>query len=436
MTSTEKLEKHLTQLLPADSIQSTADKDAVSFLRKANKLEKKGKPIEAANHYAALSILLKDNANIAILTARTYQKSGEMDDAARWFLITAKRYALNYQISKSVAALRIYSQIKPEDKVNPKRIYDLCLTHGADEDLTPSIVLDDKDIAGNKLLATDFFKTFDSQNINYLMENLTYHKLSDGEVISKSGDKAKSLYIIISGAVSGYLTLHNKRTYLGDVGENDICGETAYFTGGLRTAEMIAKGETELFELPYSLCDKFKVELPSFSARVEKLYRDRMLIKQLALTNLFSAVTPSCRDWVASKMKPVQVKAGELLLKHNDKSLDVYMVRTGKLAVTLEIAGEERLLKTIETGAIVGETAIVAMNQRTATVRAITNSILMKLDGKDYQSFYMKSKPLQDTLEIIKQRQIMTTFDIMKRIKLVEGDDACEILLQKIWAHR
>ena len=435
MTDIKKLEIELMQSLKAAKVKHLDDKEAVDLLNTIKKLVKKRKLSEAASHYAALALVLEKNPSLSLQAARGYHKSGENDAAARWFLITANRYAQAFLAPKSLAALRIYLQLKPDDTEGAKRVYELCLKNGAKDINPPSMMLTDADRAGSKLLASDLFSAFDSANFDNLMKNLTYHKFTDGQVITKMGEQASSLFIIISGAISGYLTLNNKRTYLGDVTENNICGETAYFTGGRRTAEMISKGITEVFELPYSLLDEFKQNHPSFNQRIEELYKQRMLVKQLALTTLFEEVTAQCREWVASKMKPVALPAGETLITQNDSELDVYLVRSGKLAVTLNVDGTDHLVKTVETSGIVGETAIVANNRRTASVRTITNCILMKLDGKDFETLYAGSKPLQDILQKIKKQHIKETFDLMNSAKQVEGDDTCEVLIKDIWSH-
>lgn len=435
MPESKALEKQLIQHLRKENVRSAKDAEALSFLKKVNILLKKNKNVEAASHHAALAAVLEKNAALSLKAARSYQKASAFDAAARWFLIAAERYANDIETSKSVAALRMYIQLKPEDKKNPKRIYDLCIQHGASRDNPPSILLSEADVASSKLLASEFFETFDSASFDHLLKNLNYHKFQDGEVLTKMGAKATSLFIIISGAVSGYLILHNKRTYLGDIGEGSICGETAYFTGGWRTAEMIAKGETEVFELPYSLLDQFKTELPCFNQRIEKLYQCRMLVKQLALTTLFEGVTAQCREWVATRMQSKVIKPGQVLIKQGEKTLDMYLVRRGKLAVTISVGGEARLLKTIETGGIVGETAIVANQQRTATVYAYTDCILMKLNAENYKAFYASSKPIQNILEKLKKRHLSETFDLMKNNKSVEGDETCKILLKNIWSH-
>ncbi len=434
MVNSIKAEKVVSSALAHAVITNMDDKEAVEIVKKAKKLVQKKKFLEAAHQYGGLASKLHRDADIALLAAQTYQKANDEDSAARWLLQSAERYANDLHATKALAVLRIYLKLRPDDKENAKRVYEVCKQGGA-IDKTPSIMLTDEDRAGSKLLASDLFSSFDSSHIDTLMKNLKYRKLKDKEVLNIMGEKATSLYIIISGAISGYLTLNNKRTYLGDVHEDDICGETAYFTGGRRTAELIANGETEIFELPYAMLDSFKSKFTVFNKSIEELYRTRMLVKQLALTPVFEAITADCRETLAKKMHPVKIKAGATLFKQDDSSLDLFLVRSGKLAITIEVKGEQRLLKTVETGAIIGEMAIAAGHKRTATIRAISDCILMRLKGEDYEDFHRNCPPLQQVLMSRKKQHVMETLDIMKNKQTTEGDDTCEVLIKNIWAN-
>jgi len=426
--------KHkLIKTLKLTNVKSLEDKAVAATLLQIEKFKQKNKLLDAAQYYAALATVLDKNAGLALHAARSFQKAGELDHASKWYLTTAETYAKAMEAPKAIAALRIYAQLNPEDTDNPKRVYELCLKHGANDTSPPSIIISNEDRAGSKLLASDFFKTFDSANYDHLITNLTYHKFKDSEVINKMGAKATSLYIVISGSVSGYLIINKKRTYLGDIGENNIFGETAYFTGGKRTAESITHGETEVFELPYAMLDEFKNTLPSFNKRIEILYKKRMLIKQLASTYLFRRAASKAREWLASRMKPVILSSGHTIFLQNDSSTDLYLVRAGKLAVTITVGDTERLVKTVETGAIVGETSLVAKKRRTASVRTITDCVLMKLDGDNFETFYAKNEVIAGVLEKIKRQHIIETLELMRNIKHVEGDDTCEILLKDAW---
>ena len=432
MAQTKALEQSLVAEIKQLGIQSLNDPATQFFLKHTQKLLQNKKLAEAANRYAALAIVLgEEGSNIALQAAQVYQKDGDSVSAARWFLSAAEGYVKHYP-SKAIAALRRYTQLKPDDVTNPYRIYKMC----GDEYLaTESLLhgLSDEDRAGHRLVSSQLFETFDKSNFNALLQGLRYRKLKDKEVLTKMGEDAKTMFIVISGKLSGYLTLKGKYTYLGDVGEDDICGETAYFTGGRRTAEIVAKGETEVFELPYALLDKFQEDFTSFRQNIEDKYKTRILEKQLALTSVFADINADVRIQIAKMMTTIHLKAGETLFQEHGEGMDVYIVRSGKLAVTINVKGCESLVKTVETSGVVGEISIVANGKRTATVRAISDAVLMRLDGEDYRKFYTQCERLRQSLQMLKKTQVKETLHVMKSSQEVDGDDTCSILLHNIW---
>jgi len=432
--ATNTLEKVLVKELKTLGVSALTDRGAQNFLKTAQQLLQKGKLREAAYHYAALaSVLGEKSPKAALQAAQVYHKAGLHDDAAKWYLQAAEWLAHHYP-SQAIAALRRYTQLKPDDVTNPYRIYKMC---GDEYFATESLLhgLSDEDRAGHRLVSSQLFEAFDKSNFNALLQGLRYRKLKDGEVLSKMGEPADSMFIVIRGLLSGYLTLHGRRVYLGDIGEDDVCGEVAYFTGGRRTTEIVAKGETEVFELPYVLLDKFQEDFESFRQKIEGKYKSRILVKQLALTKVFADVDASVRDQAAQSMETVRLAAGDTLFKEHEQSIGLYIVRQGKLAVTIDVKGCETLVKTVETGGVVGEISILTNGRRTATVRAVADTVLMSLGEQDYQDIFRQSASLQQTLQKLKQEQVKETLHLMKNSNAIEGDDTCTILLQNIWQH-
>jgi len=433
LPESKALEKQLIQSLRKENIRSMNDISALVFLKNIHALNQKNKRIEVATHYAALAAVIERDASLALQAARGYQKAGDLDAAARWYLITAERYANDMRTSKSVAALRIYNHLKPANKRIPQRIYNFCIKHGARLENPPSILLSPADLAGSQLLTSGFFNSFGSSDLDQLLRKLTYRKFQDGEIIRKMDSKATALYIIVSGSISGYLTLNNKRTYLGNTDDNNICGETSYFTDIKRTEELISKGTTEVFGVPYVVLDKYKAKLPAFDQRIEKIYQSRILVKQLALTSLFRDATMQHHKWIAAKMNLVSVQKDSVLMSQGEKSFDLYLLRKGHLAITINLNGTEQLLKNLEANSIIGEIAIIANQRRTATVTATTDCVLMKLDAKDYKAYYNNSKLIQKALKKLKKKYVLESFDLIKNKTKIDSCDTCEILIKEIW---
>lgn len=432
MRESKAIEKLLVEELKKLGVTSLQDTAAKAFLKTSQKCVQQQKLSDAAPRYAAMAFIVgKESPTVALQAAQFYQKAGHKEDAARWFLQASKLLAKHYP-AKAIAALRRYTQLNPDDVTNPYQIYELCGNeYSATESLLHGLTAENR--AAHRLVSSQLFEAFDKSNFNALLQGLRYRQFSDGEVLTKMGEPAMTMYIVISGALSGYLIFKGKRTYLGDASEDDICGEMAYFTGSRRTAEIVAKGETEVFELPYALLDKFKDDFVSFRQKIEEKYKTRILEKQLALTPVFSDIDVDVRIQVAKVMTTIHIKAGETLFQEHSEGTDLYVVRSGKLAVTINIKGCESLVKTVETSGVVGEMSIVVNGKRTATVRTITDTVLMRLNAEDYRKFCAQCEGLRKSLQALKQIQVKETLHVMKSSVEVDGDDTCAILLHAIW---
>lgn len=432
MASFISIEKTMLIALRKDNATSASDPSAAKLFKSARELTSKGKHEQAAPMLGALATLDVNDHNFPLRAAQSYQKAELIDEAARWYLNAATRYATEHFSTQAFATIRLYRNLKPDDTKGPKSIYHLLRSQGeTGEDILP--LLSSKDQAAHKLRPNDLFACFDDKTFDNLLENMNYIKLYDGQKLTNMGDTASSLFFVLSGKVAGYVTLNRTKSHLGTVEAGDICGEVAYFTGGNRTTDMVAVGTTEVMELPYIMLDALKHKSPDLEGHLEQLYRNRMLVTQLSIASVFGEVPIELRQKIALKMTSVKLAAGQTLTKSGETSMDCYLVRAGKIAINLIINGSERLLKTLETGGVLGEISVAVGGKRTATTRAVTDCILMKLSGNDYAEIYKESPELQAVIQKRKKQQMSETMEMIKGKQIIEGDDTCQVLLKDIW---
>jgi len=434
MSEYQALEKQLIQKFQACGKKLEGDADFKKLQKEAPKLFRTGKYAEAATRFGVLATFEKDDFDLPLRAAHSYQKAKQLDDAARWFLITSTRYASKNYPTQAIATLRLYHSIKPNDGEGAKKIYKLCRSQGSHDESIVDL-LAPKDRAAISLQASEFFSMLDDKSFDALLKQMTHYSLGDRACLARMGEAAQSLFFVISGEIEGYLTFNQKRTLLGSAKAGGICGETAYFTGGRHTAEMIAKGESEVLELPYHLLDSLQKESPALKENIEQLYKMQMLGTQLALTPLLSDINSTVRQQMALKMESITIPAGQTIFRENETSSDLYLVRSGKVAVNLFVQESERLLKTVETGGVIGEMSVATNGKRTATARAISDCTLMRLKGDYYHAFYNAVPSLKKALDIRKKEQMEETRNMIKGVKMIEGDDTCEMLLKDIWAN-
>jgi len=386
----------------------------------------------AAMHYAALADYTPQNQNLPMRAARSYHKASQSQDAARWYLEAAERYALMHQSTQAIATLRLYHEVAPGEHRGPKRIFNICREQGS----TGSGVfefLSFKDKATYSLRAENIFSAFDDSTFATALDAMTGRQLQQGEVLTHTGDKAESIYLIVRGRVEAFLTLSGQRTYIGCFDQGDICSVIPYFTGGRRSADMIASKATELLELPYSILDSLRQKSPEFSDQIETLYNSHILTKQLALTPLFRKLDAALRNEVTRHMHMQTIQAGEIIFQEGETGNDLYLIRSGTVAINLNIKQQEKLFKTLKAGAFIGEISVATKGRCSSTARAISDCQVAKLDGEVYQRLFDKHAMLRQALERRKKHQLDSTREYVRQLSMVEGDDTRELLLKDIW---
>ena len=101
---------------------------------------------------------------------------------------------------------------------------------------------------------------------------------------------------------------------------------------------------------------------------------------------MFAGLPAEALDRIAARAVPVHVHAGELLFRQGDPPDGVYVVVSGRLEVLWEENGDEHLLRVLGPDSVVGELALIADTERSASARARRDSELLKLTRAEFDA--------------------------------------------------
>lgn len=113
----------------------------------------------------------------------------------------------------------------------------------------------------------------------------------------------------------------------------------------------------------------------------------------LLKSNLFLKVPPLNVDQIFSRLKPMQVKSGDVILRQGETGDGCYFIRRGTASVSRLYPREsaERHIVDIGYGRCFGEDALVYETVRNATVTMVTDGLLMRLDKPDFMLLLRES---------------------------------------------
>ncbi|MBU6337719.1 MAG: patatin-like phospholipase family protein [Acidobacteria bacterium] len=137
----------------------------------------------------------------------------------------------------------------------------------------------------------------------------------------------------------------------------------------------------------------------------------------LAASPLFSLLPDEIVALVREQLEPVDVDAGEWLMRKGDPGDALYIVDTGRLEVVLgehdDIEPEDdegvRVLRVLGRGSTVGELALVTGDPRSASVRATRDSSLFRLSYDDFHSLLNDSPAFGHALVKVLGRQLQSS---------------------------
>jgi CRP/FNR family transcriptional regulator, cyclic AMP receptor protein len=78
--------------------------------------------------------------------------------------------------------------------------------------------------------------------------------------------------------------------------------------------------------------------------------------------------------------------AGQLLFREGDPGREMYVIQSGKVRLTRNIRGQEKLLADLSAGEFFGEMSIINDKPRTATATVIEDAQLLVLDPKTFEA--------------------------------------------------
>ncbi|EGW54982.1 cyclic nucleotide-binding domain-containing protein [endosymbiont of Tevnia jerichonana] len=242
----------------------------------------------------------------------------------------------------------------------------------------------------------------DSQNDDALLKNLVpLNTLSDeqlGELLSR---------IVVEKAVKG--------EYLFREGDTDhqnvyLLSGTVALLSGKREVDTVASGtQTARFALAHQLPRKNSVRAKSTVSfvRIDSRMLSELLAKShnatyevadveerhtsdwmtlLLQSPVFQQIPPANLQSVMMRMEPVNVAAGQVIIRQGDEGDYFYLISQGVCSVTRrnEAGGPEVELARLKDGASFGEEALISDSPRGSSVAMVTDGVLMRLSKEDF----------------------------------------------------
>lgn len=119
-------------------------------------------------------------------------------------------------------------------------------------------------------------------------------------------------------------------------------------------------------------------------------YRERLLAQHL--NTLFGAIEPTTLQFLRTHLEWVEIAGGTPLMRQGDPGNEAYLLVSGRLRVyARDEFGATRMVRELSRGEVIGELAMYTGDPRSATVVAVRDSVLVRLQRSHFAALLATS---------------------------------------------
>jgi NTE family protein/lysophospholipid hydrolase len=240
--------------------------------------------------------------------------------------------------------------------------------------------------------------------------NLELIDLPMGEILFEQGDVGHSVYLLVAG-VLGVKVRHEdgSETVIDKLAPGALVGEMALISGRPRTATVYSIVDCGLLRITRSQFEEMVAQDKAGASALSEALTPRWQRLQLAavLRDLFGEIDTPTLHALQGKLEWRHLSNGDLLFEQGDKADGMYIVINGRLRIVhSDSEGRSHTLNEIASGETVGEYALLTEEKRSATVLAIRETDVVRIDPGDFEQL-VKQYPMliRAVTRIIVERQ-------------------------------
>jgi predicted acylesterase/phospholipase RssA/CRP-like cAMP-binding protein len=237
-----------------------------------------------------------------------------------------------------------------------------------------------------------------------LIENMAVMEVKAGDYLLRSGEAIEHVYFVFEGRLASLFTRDwGEQRILSELSVGDLVGEVELINGEACQLDVIALEASRVFQVPYEMFSRLLEQNEDFWVYVSERARAqtwKLLVSQF-LNNLFGTSKsdisdPLIRlqadnDWLDFELEILQrieknihwvtLNRGEVLFRQDEEPDGAYVLVSGTMNVSVLGENNEVMdVALIRQGEIVGELSLITHDKRSATVAAVRDCELFRID--------------------------------------------------------
>ncbi len=230
-----------------------------------------------------------------------------------------------------------------------------------------------------------------AERFRQVSEKIVIEEVLAGQYLFRKGDRDNQSIYLLEGKVN---LINGFRKVTGEVKAGSDASRYPIANLQPRTLSARAVKKVVIAKIDSGLLDVFLTWDQSSTAEVVEIgaETDKDWMTRILQSEAFIKIPPAMIQSLLIKMEPLQVEAGNAIIRQGESGDYFYTIHEGRCAVTRQDSpdGEEHVLAELGEGDSFGEDALVSDIKRNATVTMLTDGILMRLAKQDFVELLKK----------------------------------------------
>jgi len=262
---------------------------------------------------------------------------------------------------------------------------------------------------GSKPLDVSLLKTFSPldglkrESLHSIARKATTRELPQGRLLFKEGETDRYTYFLLRGTLE--LISDGRTIYTIRAGSPEARNPVAPSSPRRCSARVVSERaeiiaiDSELLDVIVTWDQTGSYEVNELQTLEEDLAESDDWMTVLLQTKAFHRIPPANIQAIFLRMQRVDYAPGEVIIRQGDEGDYFYVIAKGKCAVTRETPLSREGIKLAELGVgdSFGEEALISDARRNATITAMTDVVVMRLNRDDFLT--LMNEPLLERVD-------------------------------------
>lgn len=262
------------------------------------------------------------------------------------------------------------------------------------------------------------------ENFQELASKTYVESVSAGRIIFKEGDTDRKSVYLLEGEISLSSSAGKKKQLQGG---SDICKhpianqQPRSYTGSAKTNCKIIRIDSDLLDILLTWDQLSGIEVGEIQVEEETVHEESVTgedwMTRILQSKAFLQVPPANIQAMFMRMKEINTKAGDVIIKQGEEGDYYYIIKSGKCKVTrASKTGSELVLATLHEGDVFGEEALLSEAKRNANIVMATDGVLMQLSKQDFNE--LLKEPMLSWVDAKQAKQLIKEGAVIIDVRL------------------